>query len=120
MSENTWCMCNAVASAMAAIHTEGSLPSSKSAGIIAFIREHLVDLGEDPHVSMGSNNPDIETPPKVGEVEAEDIPIPVRDHEKAQTHSKFTPRKSGYCLDKIPLMDVDLGMGEITDNSRDI
>ncbi|KAJ7902859.1 hypothetical protein B0H14DRAFT_2555335 [Mycena olivaceomarginata] len=43
-----------------AIHTEGGLPSSKSAGIIAFIHEHLVDLREDPHVPMGSNNLGIE------------------------------------------------------------
>ncbi|KAJ7186945.1 hypothetical protein C8R46DRAFT_1058390 [Mycena filopes] len=32
-----------------AIHTEGGLPGSESAGIVAFIRERLVDLGEDPH-----------------------------------------------------------------------
>jgi hypothetical protein len=31
-----------------AIHTEGGLPGSDSAGIVAFIRERLVDLGEDP------------------------------------------------------------------------
>jgi hypothetical protein len=87
------------------------LSGSKSAGIITFIREHLVDLGEDPHVPTGSDSPDIEaqTPPEVGEVEeAEDIPIPAWDHEKAQTYSKFRPGKSGYCLDEIPLMDVDL------------
>ncbi|KAJ7347713.1 hypothetical protein DFH08DRAFT_1080040 [Mycena albidolilacea] len=31
-----------------AVHTEGGLPGSESAGIVAFIRERLVDLGEDP------------------------------------------------------------------------
>ncbi|KAJ6467335.1 hypothetical protein C8R45DRAFT_1019815 [Mycena sanguinolenta] len=31
-----------------AIQTEGSLPGSDNAGIVAFIRERLVDLGEDP------------------------------------------------------------------------
>ncbi|KAJ7323195.1 hypothetical protein DFH08DRAFT_817774 [Mycena albidolilacea] len=30
------------------IHTEGGLPGSENAGIVAFIRERLVDLGEDP------------------------------------------------------------------------
>ncbi|KAF7358240.1 Short-chain dehydrogenase/reductase family protein [Mycena venus] len=30
------------------IHTEGGLPGSERAGIVAFIRERLVDLGEDP------------------------------------------------------------------------
>ncbi|KAJ7808308.1 hypothetical protein B0H14DRAFT_3762260 [Mycena olivaceomarginata] len=31
-----------------AIHTEGGLPGSEQAGIVAFIRERLVDLGERP------------------------------------------------------------------------
>ncbi|KAJ7800154.1 hypothetical protein B0H14DRAFT_2616450 [Mycena olivaceomarginata] len=31
-----------------AIHTEGCLPGSESAGIVAFICERLVDLGQDP------------------------------------------------------------------------
>ncbi|KAJ6450793.1 hypothetical protein C8R45DRAFT_1042791 [Mycena sanguinolenta] len=31
-----------------ALHTEGGLPGSENAGIVAFIRERLVDLGEDP------------------------------------------------------------------------
>ncbi|KAF7367177.1 Short-chain dehydrogenase/reductase family protein [Mycena sanguinolenta] len=31
-----------------AIHTEGGLPGSQNAGVVAFIRERLVDLGADP------------------------------------------------------------------------
>ncbi|KAF7367176.1 Short-chain dehydrogenase/reductase family protein [Mycena sanguinolenta] len=31
-----------------ALHTEGGLPGSENAGIVAFIRERLVDVGEDP------------------------------------------------------------------------
>ncbi|KAJ7208616.1 hypothetical protein GGX14DRAFT_566832 [Mycena pura] len=31
-----------------ALYTEGGLPGSKSAGIVAFIRERLVDVGDDP------------------------------------------------------------------------
>ncbi|KAJ6467342.1 hypothetical protein C8R45DRAFT_938689 [Mycena sanguinolenta] len=31
-----------------AIQTEGGLPGSENAGIVAFIRERLVDMGEDP------------------------------------------------------------------------
>ncbi|KAJ7795933.1 hypothetical protein B0H13DRAFT_2392879 [Mycena leptocephala] len=31
-----------------AIHTEGGLPGSERAGIVAFIRERLVDVGEEP------------------------------------------------------------------------
>ncbi|KAJ7208618.1 hypothetical protein GGX14DRAFT_633474 [Mycena pura] len=34
-----------------ALHTEGGLPGSESAGIVAFIRERLVDVGDDPRTS---------------------------------------------------------------------
>ncbi|KAJ7806635.1 hypothetical protein B0H14DRAFT_2875291 [Mycena olivaceomarginata] len=39
-----------------AIHTEGGLPGSQNAGIVAFIRERLVDLGEDPQASRQGEN----------------------------------------------------------------
>ncbi|KAJ7312569.1 hypothetical protein DFH08DRAFT_896725 [Mycena albidolilacea] len=39
-----------------AIHTEGGLPGSQNAGIVAFIRERLVDLGEDPQASRQGGN----------------------------------------------------------------
>ncbi|KAJ7812255.1 hypothetical protein B0H14DRAFT_2857433 [Mycena olivaceomarginata] len=103
-----------------AIHTEGGLPGSKSAGIVAFIRERLVDLGEDPHAPTDSDHPDMEaqTSPKgEGLDEEEDVPIPVRSHE-TQTYSKFTPLKLGYRLEEIPFLDVDLGMDEILDNNK--
>ncbi|KAJ7222470.1 hypothetical protein GGX14DRAFT_663886, partial [Mycena pura] len=47
-----------------ALHTEGGLPGSKSSGIVAFIRERLVDLGEGPQ--NGHDDPladDIEAQP---------------------------------------------------------
>ncbi|KAJ6543062.1 hypothetical protein B0H19DRAFT_1311204 [Mycena capillaripes] len=34
-----------------AIHTEGGIPGTSSAGIVAFIRERLVDLDEDPRAT---------------------------------------------------------------------
>ncbi|KAJ7699842.1 hypothetical protein B0H16DRAFT_1903085 [Mycena metata] len=42
------------------IHTEGGLPGSESAGIVAFIRERLVDLGEDPRENQADQPDDIE------------------------------------------------------------
>ncbi|KAF7346615.1 hypothetical protein MSAN_01799000 [Mycena sanguinolenta] len=45
-----------------AIQTEGDLPGSENAGIVAFIRERLVDLDEDPR--------DIEQRPRVSRVRA--------------------------------------------------
>ncbi|KAJ7705657.1 hypothetical protein B0H16DRAFT_701641 [Mycena metata] len=95
------------------IRTEGGLPGSESAGIIAFIRERLVDLGEDPHEHPADQADDIEAQTPSG---TEDIP----DNDtldnvlvtKLQTraHSEF-----GYILDEIPLLDIDLGFkgGEI-------
>ncbi|KAF8145561.1 hypothetical protein K438DRAFT_1781878 [Mycena galopus ATCC 62051] len=103
-----------------AIHTEGSLPGSKSAGIVAFIRERLLDLGEDPHAPTDSDHPDIEAQTSLkgeGLDEEEDVPILARSHE-TQTYSKFTSPKLGYLRDEIPLLDVDLGMDEILDNNK--
>ncbi|KAJ7173632.1 hypothetical protein C8R46DRAFT_1255974 [Mycena filopes] len=36
-----------------ALRTEGGRPGSEGAGIVAFIRERLVDVGDDPHVAHG-------------------------------------------------------------------
>ncbi|KAJ7813339.1 hypothetical protein B0H14DRAFT_3750612 [Mycena olivaceomarginata] len=44
-----------------AIHTEGGLPGSESAGIVAFIRERLVDLGQDPGATTVP--PDVDAQP---------------------------------------------------------
>ncbi|KAJ7858013.1 hypothetical protein B0H14DRAFT_2749870 [Mycena olivaceomarginata] len=44
-----------------AIHTEGGLPGSESAGIVAFIRERLVDLEQDP--GAATVPPDVEAQP---------------------------------------------------------
>ncbi|KAJ6587681.1 hypothetical protein DFH09DRAFT_1359310 [Mycena vulgaris] len=71
-----------------ALHSEGSLPGSKSAGIVAFLRERLVDLGEDPQREEG-DSPDLEsqTAGVVQTDDEDDIPI-----SKSQTfqHSKTT------------------------------
>ncbi|KAJ7896153.1 hypothetical protein B0H13DRAFT_1885334 [Mycena leptocephala] len=38
------------------LHSEGGLPGSESAGIVAFIRERLVDVGDDPRLNHESPN----------------------------------------------------------------
>ncbi|KAJ7861930.1 hypothetical protein B0H13DRAFT_2567621 [Mycena leptocephala] len=43
-----------------AIHTEGGSPGSESAGIVAFIRDRLVDVGEDPGEITGDSQSDVE------------------------------------------------------------
>jgi len=39
-----------------ALHTEGGLPGSESAGIVAFIRERLVAVGDDPRTSNSTES----------------------------------------------------------------
>ncbi|KAJ7186970.1 hypothetical protein C8R46DRAFT_1184747, partial [Mycena filopes] len=92
-----------------AIRTEGGLPGSESAGIVAFIRERLVDLGEDPHKVEANHPDDVEAQRPSGaqdsdteETSTESIPAGVLGHSRM--------RESGYILDEIPLLDVDLGL----------
>ncbi|KAJ6577842.1 hypothetical protein B0H19DRAFT_1253146 [Mycena capillaripes] len=99
-----------------AIHTEGGLPGSESAGIVAFIRERLVDLDNDPPAT-----PDVEAQM----AKAEDVDeteetatdqLSMVQHDP-QMYLRLPARESGYILDEIPLTDVDLGMDEIVHNS---
>jgi hypothetical protein len=44
------------------MHSEGGLPGSDSAGIVAFIRERLVDVGDDPRSNHESpKDPEAQT-----------------------------------------------------------
>ncbi|KAJ6543081.1 hypothetical protein B0H19DRAFT_1239217 [Mycena capillaripes] len=103
-----------------AIHTEGGIPGFESAGIVAFIRERLVDLGDDPRETEDRPS-DIEAQTsKVEKLdEADNTPsatlptqvvlksVPSRDYLKST-------QGLGYILDEIPLLDVDLGVDEIS------
>ncbi|KAF7328368.1 Short-chain dehydrogenase/reductase family protein [Mycena venus] len=84
-----------------ALHSEGGRPGSESAGIVAFIRERLVDVGLDPRVSENTENdlesqrdPDIpdsleDTQLKVEPVE-EEFEAPQRDvYGKPEHHVSF-------------------------------
>ncbi|KAJ7208551.1 hypothetical protein GGX14DRAFT_697974 [Mycena pura] len=92
-----------------ALHTEGGLPGSKSAGIVAFIRERLVDLGEGPR-----NGHD-----DTGDIEAQPLHHPTshpsdsellarnnqESHEKSAESLPVTylSKNAGYILEEIPL-----------------
>ncbi|KAF8211155.1 hypothetical protein K438DRAFT_26040 [Mycena galopus ATCC 62051] len=84
------------------IHTEGGLPGSERAGIVAFIRERLVDLGEDPLRPT---------------CDSDDIEAQNNDHTSANgqeiaiEHEELSKKHTEYQLDEIPLMDIDLGLG---------
>ncbi|KAJ6535388.1 hypothetical protein DFH09DRAFT_1404504 [Mycena vulgaris] len=100
------------------IHTEGGTPGSESAGIVAFIRERLVDLGEDPR-SAADEPHDIEAqmPPSMSPYDSESAADAHQRaaHSSTQIRDKeWTPHQHHpeYRLDEISLLDVDLGLGE--------
>ncbi|KAJ7027501.1 hypothetical protein C8F04DRAFT_1266896 [Mycena alexandri] len=94
-----------------AIHTEGGLPGSESAGIVAFIRERLVDLGENPHELQVDQPDDIGAQRTLGADDldeastVESLQVPKF---KPRDHSRTLER--GYILDEIPLLHVDIGL----------
>ncbi|KAK6977154.1 hypothetical protein R3P38DRAFT_3476306 [Favolaschia claudopus] len=58
-----------------AIRTEGGLPGSNNAGIVAFIRDRLVDLGEDPRVSDEEVGYDVEAQKLKTETDEEEVTL---------------------------------------------
>ncbi|KAJ7711949.1 hypothetical protein B0H16DRAFT_1744573 [Mycena metata] len=84
-----------------ALRTEGGLPGSESAGIVAFIRERLVDLGEDP-----DQPDDVEAQKHLDAGEPKDRAEPMASGRipNSPTH------ELGYIPDEIPLLHVDLGL----------
>ncbi|KAJ6543078.1 hypothetical protein B0H19DRAFT_1077094 [Mycena capillaripes] len=98
-----------------AIQTEGGLPGSESAGIVAFIRERRVDLGEDPRATEDQS--DVEAQ-KEGD-DTSSVPLSVAPTPRRAGNyltSKYLAQ-SGYILDETPLLDVDLGTDEVSDGN---
>ena len=105
-----------------AIHTEGGTPGSESAGIVAFIRERLVDLDEDPpDATRDDDNIEPQETPKTEEVGRHHAGIPPSRSQNApgETTPKLdrsrTPglaNNAGYIPDGIPLLDMSGGHGE--------
>ncbi|KAJ7131906.1 hypothetical protein C8R46DRAFT_1048432 [Mycena filopes] len=84
------------------ICTEGGHPGDKSAGIVAFIRERLVDLSQ-----VDEDHPDdVEAQRLSGAHDTEEIST---ESIPATTSEYSRMRESGDALDGIPLLDVDLG-----------
>ncbi|KAJ7881510.1 hypothetical protein B0H14DRAFT_3857722 [Mycena olivaceomarginata] len=100
-----------------AIHTEGGPPGSENAGIVAFIRERLVDLGEDPR-GLPKDPKDAEgrvpTPVSLplemihgGESATQGMQE--ENHRQIPGNSPERPvesylQRSGYILDETPLL----------------
>ncbi|KAJ7027556.1 hypothetical protein C8F04DRAFT_1266946 [Mycena alexandri] len=90
-----------------AIRSEGGLPGFKSAGIVAFIRKRLVDLGEDSLPPAVDNPDDVKAQRTLGEEDIDEA-----NTFKSLPAAKFEYRElsePGYILDKFSLLDVDLG-----------
>ncbi|KAJ6509795.1 hypothetical protein DFH09DRAFT_1198659 [Mycena vulgaris] len=85
-----------------AIHTEGGAPGSESAGIVAFIRERLVDLGEDPRALSGEQD-GLES-----RIQRETISPHERSLSLRSSDSEMKEETVGYGFDKVPLLDMDL------------
>ncbi|KAJ7881489.1 hypothetical protein B0H14DRAFT_3760356 [Mycena olivaceomarginata] len=114
-----------------AIHTEGGLPGSENAGIVAFIRERLVDLGEDPR-GLAEESKDAEKQvPEDSSVSSEMAPseesadegVQEDDHRQSPDDSptmsvEWYPQRPGYILDEIPLLELDLGADAVTTKNR--
>lgn len=91
-----------------ALHTEGGQPGSANAGIVAFIRERLVDLDEE------------KTHATPTDPEARVIPDGVAGPEWDAEHSRIGAGRldfdlsngDGFQLKEIPPMNVDLGMAK--------
>ncbi|KAF8144295.1 hypothetical protein K438DRAFT_1782944 [Mycena galopus ATCC 62051] len=89
-----------------AIHTEGGLPGSERAGIVAFIRERLVDLGERPiNSECDDDDSDIEAQ------SLDNCAAHAQELERGEYVTEFAQKHPGYRLDEIALTDTDLGFG---------
>ncbi|KAJ7476275.1 hypothetical protein B0H11DRAFT_2031847 [Mycena galericulata] len=88
-----------------ALHTEGSRPGSNSAGIVAFIRERLVDVGDDE-----SNDED-------GHPNDEETDMMPSTDSRGLTRSipqlAGYLRSAGYIMDEHPFPDTETGLTEI-------
>ena len=103
------------------LHTEGGLPGSESAGIVAFIRERLVDLEENPQHDQdelqSTQEPESD---RSSDSVARTLVETEEEIKVAEPKIPSRSRQSGYLLDAgyhldgmdIPLMDVDLGLRE--------
>ncbi|KAJ7106004.1 hypothetical protein C8R44DRAFT_987545 [Mycena epipterygia] len=106
-----------------AIHTEGGQPGSESAGIVAFIRQRLVDLGEDPRSTADGHETDLEAQTQEPGSEPDTIEVHGAysvqesggedDTTEIQINGSHSEVKfhRGYFLEEIPLLDMDLGLG---------
>jgi hypothetical protein len=115
-----------------ALNSEGGLPGSEEAGIVAFIRERLVDVGDDPRLNHESPN-DLEAQTgseTLGSTGATDVDGEMREENQRTLHhahdSSLTSRGSeylvgaGYRLDDVPFpsMDTDVALTGVTNNQQ--
>jgi hypothetical protein len=96
------------------LHSEGGLPGSESAGIVAFIRERLVDVGDDPRSNHESpNDLEAQTIPETLISTGEEMREVNQRTLQPSPDPSFTSRESeyllgaGYRLDDVPFPSID-------------
>ncbi|KAJ7810725.1 hypothetical protein B0H13DRAFT_2475910 [Mycena leptocephala] len=109
-----------------AIHTEGGLPGSAAAGIVAFVRERLVDAGDSPPPTAGDPHHLKEhcgSDDSQSTVNTETTGMTVQTYTSVDRLENYDSSKAihaAYVLDEIPLLNVDLGLGNILNGKRDL
>ncbi|KAJ6473494.1 hypothetical protein DFH09DRAFT_1218872 [Mycena vulgaris] len=100
-----------------AIHTEGGTPGSESAGIVAFIRERLVDVGQDPLRHPEDIEAQIDGHINLQRMQDRDTDgTSVRSRERDCSGTNPS-QEARYVLDELPLLDVDLGLVEVVNDA---
>ncbi|KAF7325313.1 Short-chain dehydrogenase/reductase family protein [Mycena venus] len=85
-----------------ALHTEGGRPGSKSAGIVAFLRERLVDLDDEDHSG------DLEAQNTTSEQVQVQVYHPVSMNDDAELSEKATLKKPKPHTDTCEMEEVPL------------
>jgi hypothetical protein len=109
------------------LHSEGGLPGSESAGIVAFIRERLVDVGDDPRLNHDSSNDlEVQTVPETLTSTGGEMREANRRALHRSPDPSFTSRESeyllgaGYRLDDVPFpsIDADIALAGVTNGRQ--
>jgi hypothetical protein len=109
------------------LHSEGGLPGSESAGIVAFIRERLVDVGDDPKSNHESpNDLEAQTVPETLTSTGGEMREAICQMLHRSPDPSFTSRQSeyllgtGYRLDDVPFpsIDADIARAGVTNGRQ--
>ncbi|KAK7030139.1 hypothetical protein R3P38DRAFT_3189093 [Favolaschia claudopus] len=102
-----------------AIRTEGGLPGSKNAGIVAFIRDRLVDIEANPEEVGNESDSEVQTPQSQEGYQSKLSNEVVESSIYDDGRSCASAGERVYMLEEVPRLKMDLGMG-LSDAFSDI